>query len=59
MRVWGYEVSKKLEKSGGAAQINDDNSVSIIMDGKVQEVIPADDRRLQNDEPIVKNSQPR
>jgi len=59
MRVWGYQVSKKLEKTGGEAIINEDMSVSIIMDGKVQEVIPADDRRMQNDNKIVKNAQPR
>jgi hypothetical protein len=35
MREYAKQVSQKLEKTGGAAILNEDNSVSIIMDGKV------------------------
>lgn len=59
MKKWARAVSTKIEKTGGAAVINEDRSVSIIMDGKVQEVIHADDRRLSNDSSILKNNQPR
>ena len=44
MYKWAEEVSKKVEKSGGEARLNDDQSVTILMDGKVQEVISKDDR---------------
>lgn len=39
-------MAKKVHKSGGSAVVNEDKSVSIIMDGKLQEVITKDDRRL-------------
>jgi len=42
MREYAKQVSQKLEKTGGAAILNEDNSVSIIMDGKVQVVLPGD-----------------
>jgi hypothetical protein len=48
-------VSRKIEKSGGVAVVNADESVSIIMDGNVQEVIPADDRRILSGSTIKKN----
>ena len=40
MRDFARSVSLKIEKSGGAVVVNQDNSVSIIMDGKVQVVLP-------------------
>ena len=40
MRHFADKVSTRLEKQGGAAVLNeDDSSVTIYMDGKVQEVI--------------------
>lgn len=35
MRDFARSVSLKIEKTGGAVVVNPDNSVSIIMDGKV------------------------
>lgn len=35
MKDYAYAVSTKVEKSGGSVVINKDNSVSILMDGKV------------------------
>ena len=58
MKDYAYAVSTKVEKSGGAVVINQDNSVSILMDGKIQEVIAVDDRKLNSGE-IKKNDQPR
>jgi len=39
MRDYANAVSLKIEKTGGEAVVNPDMSVSIIMDGKVQQVI--------------------
>lgn len=46
MTEYAKEVSRKVQKTGGQAIINADKSVTIIMDGNVQEVIPVEDRRL-------------
>ena len=43
-------MSKKLVKEGGKAVVGDDGSLTIYMDGKVQEVIPNEDRRIVNKE---------
>ena len=48
MRVYADRVAKRVEGTGGRAKINEDKSVQIIMDGKVQEVIASDDRRISN-----------
>ena len=50
MRVYADKVAKRVEGTGGRAIVNADKSVQIIMDGKVQEVIPSDDRRISNQE---------
>ena len=39
MQKFAEKVSVRLEKHGGMAVVNNDNSVTILMDGKVQEVI--------------------
>ena len=35
MRVWAKEVSKPIERKGGQAVVNEDKSITIIMDGRV------------------------
>lgn len=54
MREYAKQVSQKLEKTGGAAILNEDNSVSIIMDGKVQVVLPSEQKPTA--ESILKSS---
>ena len=39
MQKFAEKVSVRLEKHGGMAVVNNDNSVTILMDGKVQEII--------------------
>ena len=48
MYLYTQEVSKKIEKEGGQAVVGENDSVTIYMDGKVQEVIPKEDRRIVN-----------
>ena len=48
MYQYASDVSKMIEKEGGEAVIGEDDSVTIYMDGKVQEVIPKEDRRIIN-----------
>ena len=50
MHLYANEVSKKIEKEGGRAVVGEDDSVTIYMDGKVQEIIPKDDRRIVNNQ---------
>ena len=61
MHQYANEVSKKIEREGGRAVVGEDDSVTIYMDGKVQEVIPKDDRRVQNQdvESVKKNDMAR
>ena len=47
MREFARSVSLKIEKSGGAVVVNQDNSVSIIMDGKVQVVLPSENAQAE------------
>ena len=48
--TYANDVSKKLVKEGGKAVVGDDGSLTIYMDGKVQEIIPNEDRRIANKE---------
>ena len=48
MQQYASEVSKKIEKEGGRAVVGKDDTVTIYMDGKVQEIIPKEDRRITN-----------
>jgi hypothetical protein len=45
MQTYANKVSTQLEKEGGRAVVGKDGSLTIMMDGKIQDVIPADDRR--------------
>jgi len=61
MKQYANEVSKKIEREGGLAVVGEDDSVTIYMDGKVQEVISKDDRRVANNdvEGVKKNDMAR
>ena len=48
LKTFASDVSKKINKQGGKAVVGDDGSLTIYMDGKVQEVIPKEDRRIAN-----------
>ena len=50
MRDYANSVSLKVEKTGGEAVVNSDMSVSIIMDGKIQQVIKVQDLKLVNND---------
>ena len=61
MKQYANEVSKKIEREGGLAVVGEDDSVTIYMDGKVQEVISKDDCRVANNdvEGVKKNDMAR
>ena len=45
MRSAAIEVSRRIEKEGAKATVDDDGAVVIYMDGKVQQVLPATEER--------------
>ena len=60
-RKYAREISGKVYKEGGEAILGKDNSVTILMDGQIQEIIQADDRRLLggSEGGLAKNDSPR
>lgn len=58
MREFARQVRLKIEKTGGTAVINSDQSVSIIMDGKVQATLFVGDKRLKSESNLVVSKEP-
>ena len=48
MREAASAVSTRIEKEGAKAFVDEEGAVVIKMDGKVQKVLPASERRLSN-----------
>lgn len=54
MQEFASKVVQKVEREGGRVEIGEEGEVKIYMDGKLQDVIHKDDRRVKDMEGLAK-----